>query len=237
MRYRLYGSAAPSESARLLRARYNNTRVAKTTREIKICLREEKGGETSKKNSRGAVPLVGAKVDPCTGSDLGSSPSWRRKFQPLCAICHCRKVLNVPRKMSVRNVLCRGSSDQDGCIRARTAGLGPAFLSSFYFFPLQAQTAALASLEHVDRNADRTWRTASVSQDIAEGWMWLVEVQTTLQEEQEHPNLPREREQSRQGCGVRSRDPLQTTVALLVPLTPGPPASQRRRFPACRDSW
>lgn len=33
-----------------------------------------------------------------------------------------------------------------------------------------------------------------------------------------------------------ARDPLRTVVALLVPLPPGPPASQRSHFPACRDS-
>lgn len=87
----------------------------------------------------------------------------------------------------------------------------------------------------MDRNTEGTWTSASDSQDIAEGRTRAVKVQTTFQEEQEHPNLPWEQERSWQGCRVGSREPLWTTVALLVPLTPGPPASQRSHFPARRD--
>lgn len=59
-----------------------------------------------------------------------------------------------------------------------------------FFFSLQGQLAALASLEQADRNTDRSWTATSVSQDTAEGWVCVLELQTTFQEEQEHPNLP-----------------------------------------------
>lgn len=97
----------------------------------------------------------------------------------------------MPRKTLVRNVLCRGSAYQEGCSCAGTAGLGQPFC---LVFPLQAQTAALASLEHIDRNTDGTWTTHLSCRTLLKDGCVVVEVQTAFQ--QEHPSLPWEREQS-----------------------------------------
>ena len=226
----------PPGSARLRRARYNNARVAKTTREINICFKKKKKEKEEETNRKVAALFLRwgpnpSQRHPCTRN---RPRVWPKREEEIPAPPRCfppqEDAEGAWKSAGEKCAMQRLGRPGRPPLR-RDGGAGSGLLVSIS--PLQAQTAPSPSLEHVDRNTDGSRTSAPVSQDVAEGWACVLEVQTTFQEEQEHPTLPRER--SSQGCRVGSTGTLSGRRWLCRSLDCRATSLAEKPFPARRD--